>query len=178
MPAEINLLPSKKIGFFTEERLLLLTKAAAVASVVLVISLAILFFLLSRDPTVSEQQADQARTLTALGLVQSKSAKYLIVIDRINKIKVIATQRSRFDEVMGTLVDQIPQNVVVAGFFMDKKTYSLSLSATDLSLIGTTIDNITTLIAQKKAVKTLTVQGLVTDEKSGKYVLSLSGDLL
>lgn len=176
--AEINLLPRKKIGFFSIEKALLIARVSAVAAIILVVSTSILFFILSRDPTVLEQKADQQRTIAQLDLLQSKTAKYLIVTDRLNKIKIITRQRSTFDQSMQTLVDQLPSNVAVSGFNMDKKTFSISFAAGDLSLIGTAIDNFTKLIAQKKIVKSLTIQGLVTDEKNGKYVLSLSGNLL
>lgn len=178
MPAEINLLPQRKIGFFSVERMLLISKVGAVASIILVVSLSILFFLLSRDPTVVQQKADEQRTIAQLDLLQSKTAKYLIISDRLNKIKAIVRQRSTFDQSMQTLTDQVPSEVTIAGFLLDKKTFSISISAADLSLIGTTVSNFTHLMAQKKIIKSLTIQGLVTDEKNGKYVLSFSGDLL
>lgn len=87
-------------------------------------------------------------------------------------------QRSTFDTVMQTLADNVPLNVSISGFILDKKTFSLSLTGSDLSLISTSVDNFTKLMTDKKLIKSLTIQGLVTDEKNGKYVLSLSGNVL
>jgi hypothetical protein len=178
MSVDINLLPQRKIGYFSPERILLFSRSAAVASIILVVSLSILFFILSKDPTVTNQKVDEQRTLAQLNLLQSKTAKYLIIIDRVNKIKIIENQRSNFDQTMSILTDQIPSGITVAGFTMDKKTFSISLAGSDLSLIGIAVDDFTKLITQKKIIKSLTIQGLVTDEKNGTYVLSLSGGLL
>ncbi len=176
--SDINLLPQKNIGFFSEERLLLFSKIGAVVSVVLVLSLSILFFLLSRDPSIIAVKNEESRIIAQLTLLQSKTAKYLIIVDRINKIKILQKTKSNFDQSIATFVKQIPDGVSITNFVLDQKTVSIAVSASDVSLLGKTVDNFITLISSKKVLKNVTVEGLVSDEKGGKYVLTISGDLL
>ena len=178
MPTDINLLIQKQRGFFSQERLLLFSRVGAVVSVVLVLSLSVLFFLLSRDPTFARYRADQSQTLAQLTLLQSKTAKYLLILDRIEKIKVIEKSMPNFSTTIATVVDQIPSGGTITNFVIDNNSLTLSVSSPDLSVLGKTVDNFMSLIASKKVLKTLTVQGLVSDEKSGLYVLSLTGDVL
>lgn len=176
--ADINLLIQKQHGFFSEEKLLLFSRIGAVAGVVLVLSLSILFFLLSRDSTFVQVKADQSSTIAQLTLLQNKTAKYLIVIDRLNKIKALEKNKSNFGDTIAELTSQVPNGADITNLIVDKSSLTLSVSSGDLSVLGKTVDNFMTLISQKKLLKTLTVQGLVSDEKGGKYVLSLTGDLL
>lgn len=175
---EINLLPQKKIGFFSEEKLLLFTKTTAIVLIILVASLSILFFLLSRDPSVTQIKADEVRTRAQLTLLQDKTAKYLIIVDRLNKLKALEKTRTNFDTTIQTIVAQIPSSVTITNFALDKDSVTLALSASDLSLLGKSLDNFTHLTQSKKILKSLSIQGLVSDEKGGSYVLTLSGNLL
>jgi len=178
MSSEINLLPQKRLGFFTEERILLFTRIGAIASVIIVVCVSILFFLLSRDPTLSQQKTDEDQTIAQLNLLQNKTAKYLIIIDRINKIKLLSKQKSHFEDSLTTLVSEIPDTVAISALSLDKSSVSVGVSSSNLSSIGLAIENFSNLISQKKVLKTLTIQGLVTDEKAGTYILTFTGDLL
>jgi hypothetical protein len=178
MASDINLLIQKQRGFLSEERLLLFSRVGAVASVVIVLSLSILFFLLSRDPSIAQIKTDESNTIAQLTLLQDKTAKYLIIVDRVNKIKVIQKNKSSFGDLIAGFVGQVPNGASITNFVLDKNSLSLAISATDLSLIGKTIDNYSSLIQQKKLLKSLVIQGLVSDEKGGKYVLTLTGDIL
>ncbi|HYK08856.1 MAG TPA: hypothetical protein VEW42_05145 [Candidatus Eisenbacteria bacterium] len=176
--SDINLLPQKSKKFLSEERLLLGFKIVAVTLVILVVSLSILFFLLSRDGTILAVKNDESRTIAQLTLVQSKTAKYLIIVDRINKIKTLTKKRLSFDTTITTLTQQIPKGVTITSFSLDTKELSLAISTRDLTAIGLLIDNFTQLIGEKKILKTLTIQGLVSDERNGAFILTLTGGLL
>lgn len=178
MDTEINLLAQKKAQFFSEERVLLITKGLAVGSVVLVLSLSILFFLLSRDPSIVAVQADENQTIAKLTLLQDKTAKYLLIVDRVNKMKAILQKKSTFGTTMTALTKQIPTGSTITNFTLDQQTLSLSLSSSDLSTLGKAMDNFSSLVTSRSVLKSVTIQGLVSDEKSGTYVLSITGVLL
>lgn len=178
MDTEINLLAQKKAQFFSQERLLVITKAGAVVSVVLVLSLSILFFLLSRDPSIVAIQADENQTIAKLTLLQAKTAKYLLIVDRVARIKVLEQKKSTFGSNMTILTKQIPGDATISNFTLDQQSVSVSISSNNLSVLGKTVDNFTALVAQKNVLKSLTIQGIVSDEKGGNYVLSITGILL
>ncbi len=178
MAENINLLPRKKLSMFSEERVLLGTKIAAVVLVVLVITLSILFFLLSRDPSVATMQLDQSQTLAQLNLLQDKVAKYLVVVDRVTKLRVVLEQRSTIEEHLAIILQQIPSDISIVSLGIDAKTLSLSLSSSNLSRITTVTDNFVALAKQKKVISSITIQGIETDEKAGKYTLILNATIL
>lgn len=176
--ADINLLQQRKLGFFSEERLLLIARIGAVVSVVLVLSLSILFFLLSKDPAAAQQDVDKAQTLAQLTLLHSKTAKYLILIDRTTKIQQLEGKRIALGQTISDLVKEVPAEVTITTFAIDRKTYSLSILSTNVSLLGKIVDNFSNLVSSGKVIKDVTVQGIISDEKGQNYVLTLSGDLL
>src|SRR5579872_2174787 len=147
MAQDINLLIQKEKGFFSTERLLFFSRAGAIASVVIVLSLSILFFLLSRDSSIVAVKLDESKTLAQLTLVQDKIAKYLVVLDRVQKIQLLNKGRSSIATNLASLTQQVPSGVTVTDFVLDSKTVSISLSSTDLSQIGKAIDNYTSRIA-------------------------------
>lgn len=175
---EINLLQQRSKGFFSEERMLLFTRVASVVLVVLVISLSILFFLLSKDPAALQQNADRASTLAQLTLLHSKTAKYLVIVDRTNKINLIEQTKIDLSQTISSLVKEVGAGTTITDFSLDQKTFSLSVSSHDLSALGVVVDSFSNLVATGKIIKDVTIQGIISDEKSQIYVLTLSGDLL
>lgn len=175
---DINLLPQRKKGFFSEERLLFASRVGAISAVVLVISLSLLFFLLSRDPSVVQLKTQQSRVIAQLSLLHDKTAKYLIIVDRINKIKQLEKKRTNIGDNIDVLIREIPNGVTVTNLTMDKATLTVSLSASDVSLLGKALGNFIALVGDKKVLKTLTVEGIVSDEKGKAYILTLGGTVL
>lgn len=178
MVENINLLPQRKLSAFSEERVLFASKIVAATLVVLVVVLSILFFLLSRDPAISALKKDQSQTLAQLNLLHDRTAKYLIVVDRVTKIKTVLQKRGKLDLELATILQQVPSDVVVTNLTLDTKVFTLAITASNLSRIGMVTDNFVALAKQKKVLKNLTIQGLITDEKAGTYVLTLSADTL
>lgn len=176
--ADINLQTKKRVGFFTEEKLLITAKIAAVILAVTVVSLSILFFFLSKDPTVAQQNADKSQTLAQLTLLHDKTAKYLIIVDRTAKIQALEQKKVHLDQTIAVLVKQIPSGATITDFSLDQHTFSLSVATANLSLLGTTVDNFSNLVGQKKAIQDVTIQGIISDEKGQTYVLTITGDIL
>ena len=175
---DINLLPQREKRFLSEERLLFFTRIAAVSSVVLVLSLSILFFLLSRDPSIVQLKAQQSSIIAQLTLLHDKTAKYLIIVDRLSKIKQLEKKRTGIESALQAIAQQIPNGVIITNLAMDKNVITISLSSTDVSLLGKTLTNFTSLVNGKKVLKSLTVEGIISDEKQKTYVLTLGGDML
>lgn len=178
MSTDINLLPQKKLGAFSQEKILSFSKIAAIILLVLTISLSLLFFLLSRDPTLDNLHTQENSVLAKLSLLHNKTAKDLLVLNRLKGISAILKDRGAMDTIISVFQKQFPADVSVNAFSLDQKSFSFTIVSTNASSLGIVIDNFQKLLSEKKLIKKLTIQGLITDEKGGKYLLTISGDML
>ncbi len=178
MSNDINLLPHTKKGALSQEQVLSYLKISALISCVLTVSLAIILFLLNRDPSVPQIQAQQQTILAQLNLLHSKTAKNLIILDRVKRITKILQSRVSLDKKIAEIQKQIPSGVTVSSFSLDDKHMVIALSAQSLSPLGIFIENMTHDVTNKVLVKKITIQGVVSDEKNGTFLLNITGDLL
>lgn len=176
--SDINLLPQKKRGRFSQEQILIYTKIFAIGACILTVSLSLILFLLNRDPTLTQIQAQEKTILAQLTILHSKTAKNLIILDRLKRITKILQTRGVLDKKIAAIQKQIPQGVTVTSFALDNKTLLLTLNAASLSPLGTFVENLTKDVESKTLVKKVTVEGLVSDEKTGTFLLNISCDIL
>lgn len=178
MSNDINLLSHSRKTRFSQEQILVYTKVLAVICSIITVSMAVILFLLNRDPALSQIQAQQQTILAQLNVLHSKTAKDLIILDRVRRIAKINKSRSILGDKITEVQKQIPFGVTVTAFTLDSKHVVLTVSAQSLSPIGAFIENLTKDIQNKDLLKKITIQGVITDEKSGSYLLSITGDLL
>lgn len=178
MSTEINLLPHKSLSVFSHERMLVYTKVVAIVALIITVCLSILVFLINRDPTLQELDSQQKTLLTQLSVLHTKTAKDLIILDRLKRIQSLIKSRGSVDVTIAQINDQVPDGASVTEFALDNKTLTLSLTSSSLIPMGQFIDNMTKLVSSKKVVKQITIQGLITDEKGGKYTMTVNGILL
>lgn len=176
--SDINLLPQKRRGRLSQEQVLAYTKILAIGGCILTVSLALILFLLNRDPTLAQIQAQEQTILTQLTILHSKTAKDLIIIDRLKRITKILQNRGVLDKKIADIQKQIPDNITITSFALDNKTIILTLSADSLSPLGALVEKLTKDVESKTLVKKVTVEGLVSDEKTGTFLLNISCDVL
>lgn len=107
----------------------------------------------------------------------SKIGTLLFIKDRINKINAILKDRNSFDTDLSIIVSGIPTNVNIDELSIDKKIVSLSFSSQSLSDISTVSNFLTSLYNQKKIFSQITINSVILDSTSGKYILSISGQI-
>lgn len=178
MSTNINLLPQKNLSSFSQEKILSLSKVTAISSLIVTVSLAIVVFLLNRDQTLVALTAQQNTLLTQLNALHTKTAKDLIILDRLNRIKTIIKSRGNLDTTIQTLNTQLPSSLGVNNFSVNKKTFTFTISATSLGVLGQVVENFTTLVKKKDTIAQITIENVITDEKAGKYTMTMSGILL
>lgn len=178
MAIEINLLPQKQQTFFSQERLLTYSKIGAIVSIIFTVCSALAIFLLNRDQTLVNLRAKENTIIAQLTLLHDKTAKNLIILDRSNRIASIVKGRGNLDDKVAQLQKLLPLGSTITAFSVTTQDFSLTISSPSLSSLGGMVDNLVALIQKKQFVKTVTIQGLVSDEKGGVYLLTVSGTLL
>lgn len=178
MSTEINLLPRKTRAKFSQEQLLAYSKIGAIIACIITVSFAIVLFLLNRDPSLSQIQAQQQNILTQLTILHTKTAKDLIIVDRVKRITKILQSRKALEKDIDTIQSQLQTSLTVTSFALDDKHVLLTVSGQSLSPMGAFIESLTDDIQKKKFLKKITIQGIISDEKTGNFLLSISGDLL
>lgn len=175
---DINLLPQKSRGRFSQEQVLVYTKILAISGCILTVCLAIVLFFLNRDPTLVQIQAQEQTILAQLNILHSKTAKDLIILDRMKRISKVLQNRGVLDKKIADIQKQIPSNVTVASFSLDNKNLLLTLNSQSLSPLGAFVESLANDVQTKKLVKKVTVEGLVSDEKTGTFLLNITCDIL
>ncbi len=178
MSNDINLLSHQSKTRFSQEQILAYSKVAAIICSILTVSLALMLFLLNRDPTLSQLQGQQQTVLAELTILHSKTAKDLIILDRVKRIVQINQQRSSLGQKVTDIQKQLPSGISISSFTLDSKHVNLTITSSSLVPMGTFINNLTQAINNKTLLKQLTIQGIISDEKTGTYLLSITGDLL
>ena len=178
MNAEINLLPHRKRGVLSQEQVLAYSKVGAIVSCVITVSLAVMLFLLNRDPSLAQIHAQQQTLLAQLNLLHTKTAKNLIIQDRVKRITKTLQTRKSLDKTIAEIQKQLPTGVTVVSFVLDEKTLSMTVTASSLAPLGTFMDSLTKDVQDKKLFKKTTIQGVISDEKTGTFLLSITGDVL
>ncbi len=178
MNKNINLYPrknkkgekKKKIEFFLR-----------MGSIVMLISVAfgaaILFFLQSQSAIPSLKEEEQS-LISKLSSQHGKTAKYLLINDRLRSITDLTRQRYPMDQLYTVVTEQLPSRVVLNGFSVEKKILVVSASSSSLEALNTFIENTSKLVKDKKFLRKLTLNSLGYDLKSSAYSLTLEADLL
>lgn len=177
MNADINLLPQRKGNILQSEKTLLQVRVVAVLSVVcLVISGFIAVFLnQTNSPAALKAQED---TLTAtLNASKTKAVAQLQLLDRLNHIQTIITNRSSMENNIQIIQKQLPDSVKITTFTIDQKQISFGVSADNLTAIDQVTSNMTDLLKSKKLIKKMTIEDIVADQKTGKYILMIDATL-
>ncbi|HXS14611.1 MAG TPA: hypothetical protein VN711_00610 [Candidatus Saccharimonadales bacterium] len=175
MSTEINLLPQKARSRLSHESALAYAKIGAIVVAIITVCLAVLVFLINRDPTLERIGAEQNTILAQLSALHSKTAKDLIIQDRLRRIHGIVTIRGNMDTQLIKISSQLPSSLTVTDFSLDSTKMSITVSSLSLSGMGELIDNLTKLVNEKSVLKGITIQGIITDEQSGTYLMTVTG---
>ncbi|HET9947073.1 MAG TPA: hypothetical protein VFQ63_03350 [Patescibacteria group bacterium] len=178
MAGDINLLPQRRENFLRSEKTLAGVRLAAALSLVLIICLAIILFVLRRSISSTTTKAQEATLHATLALGKDKAVRQLLLVDRLTHIQSILTNRSSIEAKMDTIQKQLNPSVKILTFSLDQKSFDMSISSASLDDIQSAIDNMTELLRAKKTFKKLTIDNVIADEKTGKFILVIKADML
>lgn len=178
MAKEINLLPQRKLDLLQQERTVVIARGIAVIIMVLVVTSALAVFLLNRNTSLDSLKVQENSLRANFSLLHDKLAKNFLLVDRIGKIQTITRKKSSFIGNITTIQQVIPDDVDIEAFTVNKTTVSLTVSSSSLVSLGKFMDGINKLVTNKSFFKKVTIDNTVADEKVGKFVVSVKGELL
>ncbi len=177
MSADINLLPQKKGNVFRSEQTLARVKVIAIICVLTTISMGIGIFLINQTNSPASLKTQEDALSSNLSLSNKKATAYLQVIDRLNHIQTIISSRSTLEKNMELVQKQIPDSVTIQSLSLNNKVLNFTIISRNLDDINQVILNMTTLLQTKKLMKKMTVDNVVADQKTGRFLLSIDATL-
>lgn len=177
MSIDINLLPQKKNSILQGQQLLIRLKVVAVLAVCLTIASCIGVIILNQVNSPESLKTKQEQATTQFMQSQKKAQLYLLLLDRLNNIQNIISSRSRLENDLTLIQQQVPNGVRIEALSLDDKTLTMTVRSNDLTKIDTVITNMNSLLKSKKFISKLTIEDVVADQRTGLYSLAVDAKL-
>lgn len=172
--SDINLLSHRRGA--RSKKPLKFVRIFAIVSLLLVLGISVVFFILKlQSPLVSLEQ-QEAQFLTQLTTMKKKYENLLILKDRLDRIGKIFELQKDVASKLETITSAVPSGASVDSLSIDEKAIAITLSAQDLNSSDSFLINFVDLSETKRMFKTVTLNELSFDEKTG-YRLTVQGDL-
>ena len=173
---DINLLRAKDEGVLKEEG-----KVRRIWFLAIVFFLATLISLIvsvvmskSAATSVASQGTDLLQKASSLHL---REEKMLILTDRLRGVSDILKLRVPYGKTIGAILGKLPQGVSIEKFDIDKNTFLMIVSSSNLAALNTLVEGFTAMAKNKEIIKTLTLVSLTGDPKGGRYLATLQAGL-
>lgn len=178
MQKEINLLPSKNVGFLEREETILGARIIAIFSVIVVICGAITVFFLQKNYSVAALTSQQENLKSQLSLVQGKVNKQLTLVDRAKKIEAIIKKRPDMVNKISFVEKQVPSTVTIQTISVSETDMTLQVTSSSLASLQQLIDALTALINKKTFLQKLTIDNIIVNQQDGTYSVGVKGIFL
>lgn len=178
MQKEINLLPSRNVGFLEREETILGARIIAVFSVIVVICGAVTVFFLQKNYSVAALTSKQENLRSQLSFVQGKVNKQLTLVDRAKEIEAIIKKRPDIVSKISFLEKQVPATVTIQTISVSETDMTLAVTSSSLASLQQLIDALTALVAKKTFLQKLTIDNVIVNQKGGTYSVSVKGVFL
>lgn len=178
MSEDINLVPGKrKIALEQKKIVVRLRLFSIILLAITAFSSAALFLLKLQSPLPSFQR-EKNMALTNLSLLSQKSAKLLLMKNRLKEITIIEKKRQHLDEIIGSVLEGVPADVSLNTFNIDIKSVSITASSDSLSSMNIFLDRLVDKVVKGKIFNKITLDSLSLDSKGSRYILALTLELL
>lgn len=178
MSSDINLVSGKAYQLEKELKRLKVLRIVSVVSLISVASISIILFLIIILLPISSVKKDQEKTLSNIALLRGKLTKYSLINDRIKNISEINRTRKDYSTITNSIIDKVPSSLSVDILTIEDGVMSVSVGGVSLIPINEYIDIIIEMGDKKQGIKNLTVESLVLNNNTGKYILTLQADIL
>ncbi len=175
---EVNLLRNKHQNSNVQRNYVTLIRLAAAICLFLVIATEITIFTLENLSPLADLQKKESALLHNLTVYHTKAIREYLISDRVKHIQAILKSRSEFDILMAKLFNVLPSDTTVSSLSLDQLGLSVTLTSTSLLSLGQSLDGFIALKNNKTIFKTIFIDGLVADERKGKFSLVIHGNFL
>lgn len=178
MKVNINLVSTTVEESIKEQRSLGLLRSLAIAAVALIGLSSVIIFIVTQQVSPSGAKKQQVQVLSQIAALREKEAKILLVNSRVSDINSIIEKREKYDEVLSIVLDAIPVGLSVDAIQVSSDSIGFSAGSGSLLIIEDLINSFSTLVAEKRLIKKLTIGNVTADANSGAYTISISAERL
>ncbi len=139
--------------------------------------LGLIFFYLSKISDPSYVTVQESYVENKIKAQNDKISKLLFIKDRLTKINNILKSRDNFEGYLSTILNGIPSDVSTDSVSVDKKNISASFSSQNLKDINNVSDFLIGLYNKKEIFSNIVISSVLLDSGTGKYSLSISGQI-
>ena len=175
--SEINLISEQKERITKLKKKVRLLRIISFSCLIFVLISSVLVFLVkfsSPLPSLGNQEKALSGTLDGS---KQKIGKMFVINDRLKSIDSILLKRSNFNEMINTLIQNKPGDLLISFLTINKNTIAMRISSMSLRSIDNFIDSIMTLTKDKKMFKKITLENLSVDMGTNSYAFSMKIDL-
>lgn len=172
----INLISSENSNV-RKKRGIFILRTISIVFLSFIAFLSILLFVINNKLSTENVKASQAQVLEKISSNSSKNAKYNLLSDRLRIIKSLLTSRRDYTKTLDALLRQLPPDVNIKGLTLDKEDAVMTVSSTSLLSINEFLNNAVKNL-NNKALRDITIEGLIIDKSSGTFSLSLKASVI
>ncbi len=178
MSNDINLISNKDVASLKAKKRLKLTRTIAIISLTIVALLSITVFIITSQSSLEGIRKDGNSALQSISYLNKKTAKLAIINNRLRDISDILEKRKNYTSAINTLLQLMPPELSATALELDKKDVRLVVRSNSLLLIDKFLNSIIDLSAKKQVIGSITIESLITNQKTGNYSLSVKTKLL
>lgn len=175
MKSNINLLSSSQIEMVRQGRGAQVLRILAIAAVSFISISSIVIFFVIKNLSPSEVKKQEEVVLKNISQLSSKEEKLLLVTQKLKDVRKIMASRPKYDEILAVLVGTVPDDVAIGTLEIDSEKINLSVSSKSLSSINTLIDSLLNMVREDKTIKSVTIENVSVDVKTGNYSMTVTG---
>ncbi len=174
----INLLPHKQKKNAVNKDVIVVLERLSLVSLALIVFLSLALFALNYDTTLPSLKQQENSALTNLTLLHNKTAKILFIKDRLQNINTILQNRKAYENLIGQVNQMTPSDVNIENFSVSKGTVNIDFSSPSLLSLSNLLDTLTAMVQTKQTFKSLDLTGIIADNTTNLYTISVAAKLL
>lgn len=178
MNEDINLVPGKRKIALEQKKIVVRLRLFSIILLAITAFSSITLFLLKLQSPLPSLQREKNTLLTNLTLLSQKSAKLLLMKNRLKETAIIEKKRQHLDEIIGSVIEGVPADVSLNSLNIDIKSVSITASSNSLSSINIFLDRLVDKVVKGKIFNKIALDSLSLDSKGSRYILALTLELL
>ena len=178
MKTDINLASGVSVESVSKNKALKILRISAIFSIIFITAISILLFFLINQISPEKVKKEENKILLSIKFLHEKQAKIAIVNSKVADISKILDSRINYESEMNSFLEKIPNDVSINSFEIDKSKVAITISSNSLSSIDKMLNSFFEMISKKQIIKSITIQSIFSDPKSGNYGLSIKANKL
>ncbi|OGH07954.1 MAG: hypothetical protein A2W22_06825 [Candidatus Levybacteria bacterium RBG_16_35_11] len=177
MNKDINLLAHQEDQSLIEKKRLKIFKNISFVFAGIVVFFSIVIFIVNATFSTASIKNQQESAINQITNLKDRSAKLFVVNNRILNISKIIKERNNYSSIE-SLLKLTPNSVRINNLNFSTETFSITLISSSLLPLDDLINSYIAKLTKKELIKSLTINSLSLNQKTGNYYLSIKAEFL